>query len=168
MNTILFRHYKLFAIGLISLAVLLNLHCKKTDAIKTDEIISAASSQSNYESMKTIEPVEFVVDQSNTVLTNRFSYNINFAPVGQEFTPSLYALDAIELNVEDASCSLAGSTGGNLKLALHEGTITGNIIGCPAAACLVARTDGHIFGHRIGISQHRFPSVSKRLLNHRG
>jgi hypothetical protein len=75
-----------------------------------------------------INPVDFVVDQSNVVLTDSNSYNINLAPMGQEFTSSLYSLDAIELKVEDATCSLGDSTGGSLRLILHEGTIDGKKI----------------------------------------
>lgn len=48
--------------------------------------------------------------------------------MGQEFKPKLYALDAIELMLDDASCSEVGSTGGSLKLQIREASITGKII----------------------------------------
>jgi hypothetical protein len=74
-------------------------------------------------------PFEFVIDQSNINLVNRNSYNILLGPLGQEFTPALYALDAVELQVEDASCSQTGNAGGMVKVQIREGSITGRILG---------------------------------------
>lgn len=136
MRTIFSRQGKLFAALIISLLILINPHCKKND-IKEEQTAIASSSKAQAESQKLPGLAEFVVDQSNIVLTHGFSYNIFLAPMGQQFTPSLYALDAIELQVEDASCSLSGSAGGNLKLNLREATITGKIIGTTEAAHFV-------------------------------
>jgi hypothetical protein len=73
---------------------------------------------------------EFLIDQANEVLHQQYSYNIGFLkPIGQEFFPTLHALDAVELIIDDANCSEAGGTGGSLKVAIHEGEITGPVIG---------------------------------------
>lgn len=128
MLTVFSRQGKLFATLVISMVFLINLHCKKSD-VKEDQTVSAAFSKPQAASQKLSYLADFVVDQSNVVLTNAYTYNIYLAPMGQQFMPSLYALDAIELRVEDASCSLSGSAGGDLKLNLREATITGKIIG---------------------------------------
>lgn len=71
-----------------------------------------------------------VVDQSYTALTQQFYYNIEyFAPMGQEFTPTLHALDVVELWMDDASCSSTGSPGGDVQVRIRESTISGSIIG---------------------------------------
>lgn len=71
----------------------------------------------------------YVIDQSNTEFLQPFYYNINLSPIGQEFTPTLHAMDAVELQFDDASCSLSGSEGGNVRLLIRTGNINGKIIG---------------------------------------
>jgi len=78
---------------------------------------------------------EMIIDQANEVLFQQYSYNIDLLkPIGQEFTPTLHALDAIELFIDDANCSATGSMGGSLKVVIHEGTIDGPIIGTSKVA----------------------------------
>jgi len=73
---------------------------------------------------------ELLIDQANEVLLKQYSYNIEFLkPIGQEFFPTLHALDAVELFIDDANCSAAGSKGGTLKVVIHEETIDGPVIG---------------------------------------
>lgn len=69
----------------------------------------------------------FVVDQFNTTILKPFSFNETVG-IGQEFTPQLHALDAIVLNFDDASCSLAGSNGGDVRLLIRKGTLDGAIL----------------------------------------
>lgn len=72
----------------------------------------------------------FVVDQSNVSLDKPFYYNIYHTPMGQEFVPTLHAIDAIELNIADASCNNNGAgDGGELRLRIREAKITGKILG---------------------------------------
>ncbi|HYH15017.1 MAG TPA: hypothetical protein VD794_07350 [Flavisolibacter sp.] len=74
--------------------------------------------------------VQLLVDQANEVLQKQFSYNIDFLkPIGQEFFPTLHALDAVELFIDDASCSETGGQGGSLRVVIHEGTINGPVVG---------------------------------------
>lgn len=73
---------------------------------------------------------DFAADQSNTQLNTPFFYNIDaLKPIGQEFTPSFYALNVLELKIADASCSASGGPGGDLKVNIRENTIQGTIIG---------------------------------------
>lgn len=73
---------------------------------------------------------EMLIDQANEVLQKQYSYNIDFLkPIGQEFTPTLHALDAVELFIDDANCSETGGTGGSLKVVIHEGSIHGPVAG---------------------------------------
>src|SRR6476646_11068120 len=72
---------------------------------------------------------DYVIDQSNTALLRPFSRNNEPGPLGQEFTPTLYALDAVELQYDDASCCICGGNGGDLKVVVREGSINGPIIG---------------------------------------
>lgn len=73
---------------------------------------------------------QFIVDQTDTTLIQKNTYNIHyFEPMGQEFIPDFHALDAIELQLDDASCYLEGSPGGNLMVRVRESTIGGTIIG---------------------------------------
>jgi hypothetical protein len=126
-----FKSFKITSLLLISL-IILGIHgCKKAD-IKTDASLSTIASKDQSSSQRINIP-GYVVDQSNVALPDSNSYNIYLAPMGQQFTPTLYALDAIELKVSDASCSIVGSSGGSLRLNLREATITGKIIGTTEA-----------------------------------
>jgi hypothetical protein len=70
-----------------------------------------------------------VLDQSNTGFTEPFYYNINLVPMGQEFIPQLYALDAVVLRFDDASCSLIGGGPGEIKVVIRSDNIGGRILG---------------------------------------
>ena len=90
---------------------------KDTGVLQTANLASNARSQ-------------FLVDQANEVLRTQYSYNIDFLkPIGQEFFPTLHALDAVELFIDDANCSETGGQGGSLKVLIHEGTINGPVVG---------------------------------------
>ncbi len=67
------------------------------------------------------------IDQSHTVLSN-FYNGVSFAPLGQEFTPSFFVMNGLEMWVEHASCGPSGP-GGELQVFIREGTIDGPIIG---------------------------------------
>lgn len=71
----------------------------------------------------------FIVDQSNTSFPLPFYYNINLTPIGQEFTPTLHAVDAVVLRFDDASCSLSDDEGGILRVRIRKDNINGTIIG---------------------------------------
>jgi len=146
----IFLRTKLALILLISAVVVTNLYCKKSNGEEDSVLSSTTKEQASLQ--KNTNPAEFVVDQSNVVLTNRFSYNnFHLAPMGQEFTPSLYALDAIELILDDASCALNGSPGGDLQLNLREGTITGRILATTEAS--------HFPNCFYGVLRFNFPAV---------
>ena len=74
-------------------------------------------------------PPEYVIDQSYTQVNQQFFHNFITGPLGQEFIPDFFALDAVELKYDDASCSLTGSNGGDFKVVIHKGSITGPILG---------------------------------------
>lgn len=72
----------------------------------------------------------FIVDQADTILVHPFIYNsFFFAPIGQEFVPNLFALDAVEITLDDASCAGNGSNGGDVQIRIRQSTIDGQIIG---------------------------------------
>lgn len=102
--------------------------CNKDDQF-SQEAGSARSSGKNQTLSVTDESL-FIVDQDNTTNNTNFYYNIShLAPLGQEFIPDLYALDAVEIVIEDGSCSLVGSNGGDLFVRIRENNISGKILG---------------------------------------
>jgi hypothetical protein len=122
------NHRPVAALILSFIFLVFNVGCTKKQEIKTDEVLSSKVSKDQGQLQKAENPFEFVVDQANVELTLKWSYNIYLAPMGQEFTPELHALDAVELMLDDASCSETGSTGGSLKLQIREGPITGKVL----------------------------------------
>jgi hypothetical protein len=134
MSIPLFKNSRLvFAIFLTSLLP----GCMKSDlksdnnVLPTGDVKNATTATNSAAMQKAETPAEFIVDQSQ--LVQNFSYNIFLAPLGQEFTPTLHALDAVEVVVEDGSCSLVGSTGGDLRLVIRQGSIAGTIMGTSSA-----------------------------------
>jgi hypothetical protein len=92
----------------------------------------------------------FVIDQSNS--NANFTRNIyHLGPLGQEFTPTLQALDVVELLMDDASCSQVGSPGGSALVRIREASIAGPIIGTSATS--------HFPNCFVGILRFEFPSV---------
>lgn len=74
----------------------------------------------------------FVSDQSNIQLLEPYYYNVYHGPMGQEFVPQLHALDAVELQFGDASCSGQGSVGGYVQVRIRETSVSGKILGTSA------------------------------------
>ena len=66
-----------------------------------------------------------IVDQSQEIGLGTFRNIVGYAPLGQEFTPSLPGLDAVELYLNGFMCEL----GPYLQVNIREGAITGPIIG---------------------------------------
>jgi hypothetical protein len=119
----------------IIICLLFNTGCLK-DKVNTSETVKTETTGAdNKPSMQKAhhgsgDSSVFVVDQANTSLTNGFTYNSYWlGPIGQEFVPSLYAIDAIELTMDDASCSVINGYGGTLKIQLRQYDIGGKIIG---------------------------------------
>jgi len=120
------------AITSLSLIFLTNNGCSKSGLRPDNSLTGNSVDQytASAPSLRTIPLLEFIIDQSDTVLKNINSRNTLYAsPFGQEFTPKFQALDAVELKFDDASCSLAGSNGGTMKVQIRKGTIDGAIIG---------------------------------------
>jgi len=120
---------------LLSLFLLLNNGCSKSGLKPADSFAgnNIAQAPANTSGLRKIFLPEFIADQTNTTLLNLNAYNNKYwAPLGQEFTPQLYALDAVELRFDDASCSLPESGGGDMKVQIRKGTIDGVIIGTSA------------------------------------
>ncbi len=74
----------------------------------------------------------FVSDQSNIHLLEPYYYNVYQGPMGQEFVPRLHALDAVELQFGDATCSNLGSVGGYVQVRIRERSLRGKILGTSA------------------------------------
>jgi hypothetical protein len=122
------NHKPVVAIVLSFVLLASNGGCSKTQDVQTNIASSLVSSKDQAQLQKPENLFDSVVDQANTNLTLKWSYNIYLSPMGQEFMPKLHALDAIELMLDDASCSQIGSQGGSLKLQIRESTITGRIL----------------------------------------
>lgn len=106
-------------IACIALSTLVSVSCNKEE-LSTSEAASARSIDKGKTISLTDESL-FVIDQSNTTTSSFYSYNIyHLRPVGQEFVPDLHAVDAVELVVDDASCSLSGSNGGVLCVRIRD------------------------------------------------
>jgi len=130
-----FSGKKVFTLVSLSLVFFLNNGCSKSSLKQEDSLASNNISQApaNTSGLRKINLPEFIIDQSNTTSSHLNAYNNKYwAPLGQEFTPKLHALDAVDLRFADASCSLAGSDGGDMKVQIREGTIAGTIIGTSA------------------------------------
>ena len=120
----------IFAITSVSLIFLINNGCSKSGLGPENSLNSIEQSTVSAHGLRDISLPEFIIDQSDTVLKNIFSYNnLYFTPFGQEFTPKLQALDAVELKLDDASCNSAGGDGGMMTVQIRKGTIDGEIIG---------------------------------------
>ena len=122
----------ILAITSMFLIFLSNAGCSKS-GLNPENSLNGNSNEQSTESAQGLRNTslpEFFIDQSDTVLNNIFSYNnLYFIPFGQEFTPKLLALDAVELKLDDASCDSEGSDGGMMKVQVRKGTINGEIIG---------------------------------------
>jgi hypothetical protein len=92
----------------------------------------------------------FVSDQSNIHLLEPYYYNVYQGAMGQEFVPQLHALDAVELQFGDASCSGLGSGGGYVQVRIRERSLEGKILG--------TSTDNHFVNCFNGTVRFDFPN----------
>ncbi|HEY0056964.1 MAG TPA: hypothetical protein VGB63_16560 [Pedobacter sp.] len=122
LQTLKTRRYKLMLFHTIAAIILFGTAC--TDEPEFDYIVPLKSLKTEVP-----EPApSLVLDQSNLTIAKPFYYNIVKSPMGQEFIPELRAIDVIELNIADASCSINDKSGGKLQIRIREAGITGKII----------------------------------------
>jgi hypothetical protein len=77
----------------------------------------------------------FVIDQSNDQLGVNLRNNIQFlGPIGQSFTPTLPALDVVELMTTDFG--LFNGMGANLSVNIRAGSLSGSVLGTSGVVSL--------------------------------
>jgi len=111
---------------MLSASLLYLVSCSDKEA-EPDAIVQTVSKACTCQ----IKPA-FVADQSNIHLLEPFYYNVYQGPMGQEFVPGLHALDAVELQFGDATCSNLGSVGGYVQVRIRERSLNGRILGTSA------------------------------------
>ncbi len=82
------------------------------------------------------QPFQYIIDQSQTTAlfsgAGGFSSITYMGPIGQEFVPTLDALDFVELATADGD--IDNGQGAQLQLLIHADTIQGEILGSSAIA----------------------------------
>ncbi len=105
----------------------------------------------------------FNIDQSATGAPITWQINIEYAQVGQEFTPRLQGINFVELQMQDGDCwtlpPLHPNDTVQVKLRLHWNSISGPVIASSVTASLAPCFDD--------IARFQFPYVVRFLPNRR-
>jgi len=89
----------------------------------------------------------FVADQSNTSQLKLFQNVLAFAPIGQEFTPSMTEMNALEIQIESSVFEIPGrdlSYTGNLVASIRDGSVFGPLLGMSSLTPVGAQSSGLI------------------------
>jgi len=89
----------------------------------------------------------FVVDQSNTAQLRLYQSVLSFTPMGQEFTPTVAAMNVVEIQILMSRVGIPGrdfSLIGNLFASIRDGSVSGRVLGTSSLTPVDSQSSGLI------------------------